>query len=93
MPEERSVRKPHNVLIYGRNRAEISGVESVISFDETMIVAETTHGVLSVDGEGLTISKLDTDNGEIFLEGTINSVFYPTDEKEETKSIFKRIFS
>ena len=93
MPEEKNTRRPHNVLIYGRERAEISGVENVVSFDETMIVAETTHGVLSVEGEGLTISKLDTDNGEIFLEGTVNSVFYPVDEKTETKSIFKRIFS
>ena len=93
MPEEKNVKRIHNVLIYGRKKAELSGIENVISFDENSVVLETCEGILSIDGSDLNISKLDTANGEVFLEGTIDSVFYPSDEKKESKGIFKRIFS
>lgn len=65
-----------NIIIENRNKLSVSGVESVISFDEVTIIVETVSGTLLIHGSDLHLEKLNLDNGEIKVEGTIDSLEY-----------------
>lgn len=73
---------PHNVIMEGREKLSVSGVEDVESFDEETIVLYTTKGMLIVKGMELHIEKLSLDGGDLSVEGTIDSLRY----EEETRS-------
>jgi len=73
---------PHNLIMEGRERLSISGVEDVESFDEEAIVIYTTKGMLIVQGENLHIEKLSLDGGELAVEGRVHTLRY----EEETKA-------
>ncbi len=81
----------HNIRINERANTEISGVESVLSFDETSVIMQTSAGILSVDGEGLNVKKLDLEGGEVILDGKVNALYYPMGESKKT-SLFSKIF-
>lgn len=81
----------HHVILEGRQRLSVSGVEDVESFDETTIVAVTTRGALIVRGAGLHIEKLSLDNGELSVEGSVDSLTYD-DEQKERAGFWSRLF-
>ena len=66
----------HQLSLQSRKMLMLSGTEDVCSFDESNIVVRTVCGLLSVDGEGLHILKLDTARGELAIEGTVNGLYY-----------------
>lgn len=70
-------RKKHRIEMTDREEAVISGVEEVISFDESCVVLRTVCGILSLDGKDLRVVNLNTDTGEINVSGTIDGVIYP----------------
>ncbi|MGE4485535.1 MAG: sporulation protein YabP [Oscillospiraceae bacterium] len=82
---------PHNVIIEGRSRVSVSGVTDVESFDETVVVINTTRGVLIVRGEGLHMEKLSLDSGEIIIEGNISALEYE-EEARSGDGFFARLF-
>ena len=82
---------PHNVIMEGRERLSISGVEEVESFDEETIVVYTTKGMLIVRGEGLHIEKLTIDGGDLAVEGRVQSLRYEEEAKEKG-GLFARLF-
>jgi hypothetical protein len=58
--EEKGIRTselPHNIILEGRNRLSISGVEDVLNFDEKRVEAYTTKGLFSVTGSDLQDRK------------------------------------
>ncbi len=65
--EERSImlQKPHSVILEGRNKLSVSGVEDVERFDDSEISMTTVCGDLIVRGEGLHIEKLSLIRGDI----------------------------
>lgn len=67
----------HNVIMEGRKKISVSGVEDVESFNEEEIVLHTGMGVMIIHGEELHISKLSVDSGETVITGEINSIEYP----------------
>lgn len=69
----------HNVILEGRERLSISGVEDVESFDEESIVVYTSKGTLVVHGDGMRIEKLSVDLGELTVEGNISALQYEDD--------------
>ena len=75
----------HHILLEGRSKLSISGVEEVESFDESTIVMVTTQGVLVVHGEGLHIEKLSLDGGDLKVEGRVESIAY---EEEQVRGGF-----
>lgn len=84
---------PHTVIMEGRERLSISGVEDVESFDEETIVLYTSKGMLIVKGDNLHIDKLSLDGGDLSVEGYIDSLRY----EEETgrkggESLISRLF-
>ena len=72
---------PHHVIVEGRSRVTVSGVEDVESFDETGVSLQTNRGSLMISGGGLRVDRLSIDKGELNVEGRIDALEY-TDEKE-----------
>lgn len=65
--------KPCNIIIEGRKRISVSGVEDVDCFDEDSIVLITTGGTLTVTGSDFHINKLSVETGELIIDGSFDS--------------------
>lgn len=94
---EESAQRGHTVTLLDRRTLNITGAEDVLSFDENSVIIRTSLGVMTVDGEGLRIVKLNADIGPVqqqnnvgpggvIIEGKIGGVFY-TDENSESKKV------
>lgn len=94
MPYEENIKKPpvktHSISMENRCRLDVSGVEDVESFDETVIVMKTTQGDLIVRGSGLHIGKISLDVGQMSVEGAISELGY--EEKLPGRSFWQRVF-
>jgi len=66
----------HNFILNNRNKASFDGILGVISFDEHSVVLKTALGELTIDGEALNITKLELEEGKLFLEGNVCGMFY-----------------
>ena len=80
----------HHVILEGRERLSVSGVEEVERFDEEAVVMETSQGTLIVSGQGLHIEQLSLDGGELRVEGTIDALSYE-DGRRERGGFFSRL--
>lgn len=85
--------KPHNLLIEGREKLNITGVRDVISFDENTIILSTEMGGLVLKGSDLHINKLNVEEGNLNIEGYLIACNYTdkTDSKR-TGGFFSNIF-
>ena len=79
---------PHNITLHNRSDMILTGILDVLIFDEMTLSLQTTAGMLTIDGEGLQISKLDVTSGEMHLEGTVKG-FYYIERTEKKKSFFR----
>ena len=84
------VLKAHSVSMEDRCRMNVTGVEDVESFDESVIVMNTSQGDLIVRGSGLHIGKISLDVGQLSVEGVINELSY--EEKQASVGFWQRIF-
>lgn len=85
----------HCLSLTERKEGTFTGVVDVVSFDSNQILLETTQGNLIVKGKELHISRLHLEQGEIDLDGIIDSLIYTTSsirEKKKEGSRFKRLF-
>lgn len=88
--EEKKV-KSHNLKYESEKKIFIGGVKAVDSFSEKQILASLDNGKqLTISGEGLTITNLDTETGNVEIEGKANQFSYSV--KQTPKSILKKIF-
>ena len=78
MNEQRSAERktPQNITIENRKSMTVTAVDDVISFDESSVVLGSALGVISIEGEGLHIRKMNVEGGEVIIEGRINSLTY-----------------
>ena len=83
---------PHELIMKDRTRISVTGVTEVVSFDELSVVLKTACGELTVDGEGLHISALDTTRGVLEINGSIQGLSYFDKKRESGKSVLGRIF-
>ena len=70
------VRRPNNLTLENRRKLTVTGVEEVESFDETEISMLTGEGKLTVSGEGMRIDRLNVDNGDVNILGSIRALRY-----------------
>ena len=73
---EPAVQRPHGLTIDSRERAVITGVEHVESFDETLIVLSTHGGRLTVTGNGMRVDSLQPEQEKMTVAGTISGCMY-----------------
>lgn len=94
MAEERKLGKAHTVVMENRDHISITGVIDVLSFDEATIMADTDMGILIIKGEGLHVNKLNLENGELFIDGEIESLEYSESNSfgKSKGSILSKIF-
>lgn len=89
-PAERGHRK-HNIHIEGRERATITGVEELESFNDEEIVLITGMGALTVAGEGMHIDKLNLDDGQLIISGYIDALDYEDEAVSSGPGLFSRL--
>ena len=85
-----SVKRPNNLTLESRKHLSVTGVEEVESFDEAEITMRTGEGNLVVRGEGMSISKLSVDNGDVHIHGLITEMRY--EEGAPERSLWARLF-
>jgi len=90
--ERRSNGGKHQILMTDREVVKIEGVTQVVSFNEEKIVLETVLGFLNLDGEGLHITQLDLDAGNLTVEGYVAGIEYTEDLKAKGKGFVKQLF-
>ena len=76
---------PHKVVIDSRKKLVITAVEDVDSFNETEVILLTNHGFITVTGEDLHISRLNLEEGQLIIEGGIQSLDYADHEEQRQK--------
>lgn len=68
----------------------MSGVQKVENFDEREVVVVTTMGMLTVRGVALHIRHLDLENGDLRLDGQVESILY-SDKVERRRNLMQRL--
>lgn len=85
--------KKSNMVIENRKKLSLTGIIEVVSFNDEIIILNTNLGVLNIKGEGLKMNKLDVQNGEAMIVGTINSCVYTSNQSKQSKeNIIAKLF-
>ena len=84
--------RPHSLSLEGRQKAVVSGVESVVSFNEQMVVLATTMGTLTLLGGQLHVSHLSLEEGQLLIEGEIAALEYDERSRPARGSLLTRLF-
>lgn len=82
----------HNIILEGRRRLSVSGVTDVDRFDENTVLLYTSMGELTVKGTDLHVNDLSVGNGEMNVEGEINSIVYGDPDRHSPLSFLGKIF-
>lgn len=82
---------PHSLTLEGRAKAVIRGVQAVDSFNEQMVTLSTSEGTLTLLGDGLHVSHLTLENGELLVEGSIAALEYDTPVRQRG-TLLARLF-
>lgn len=83
--------KKHNLILENRKNLSLGGIDDVLGFNEETVTLSGGFGILVIRGEKLHISKLSLETGEVTLDGKIDALIYPEDQKEKT-GVFSRLF-
>ena len=81
---------PHNLILEDRHRLTATGVLRMINCDETGASMETGQGILSIAGQGLSISALSLETGEVHFSGQVNEIVY-TETKATSGGFWHRL--
>ena len=82
-----------NIVLENREKLNVSGVKDVLSFDDQMIIVQTTLGLLTIKGENLRVNKLNIDTSDFTVDVKISSLTYSNSEKfKEHTSFLGKIF-
>lgn len=68
----------HSLVMSNRQRLTLTGVIDVGGFCDDKIEVKTAMGAMLIKGKNLNINKLNTDTGELDIDGSVNSVEYLT---------------
>jgi sporulation protein YabP len=72
----------HSITLDDRYKMTLSGVKEVSTFSDASVSLKTTRGALLVQGKGLTISRLNTETGELYINGEISLIKYSKDKSK-----------
>ena len=91
MTENKERLLEHNLILKDRKEISLTGVTDVDSFDENSVVAYTNFGELTISGNNLHIGALDTEKGELSIDGEISSLCY-LDNRPKSEGFFRKVF-
>ncbi len=94
MSEDKNINKfeKHNIKMEGRKKLELTGIKDVVNFNEENIILQTSMGGLSIKGSNMKVNVLNVENGDMCIEGYINSLVYISKDKASKQSILKKMF-
>ena len=76
-----------------RKSCSLTGITDVIAFDEKEVILETQMGALFIRGENMHIKRLTLEQGEVDVEGSIDSYMYSGKKAmEKNESLLSRLF-
>ena len=67
---------PHDLILEGREKLSVTGVNKVLQCDAENVVLDTSKGTLRLRGASLSIESLDLDKGEVKLTGRVDGLEY-----------------
>ena len=86
-------RAEHGFIVRERAHVEIRGMTDVISFDDSSVVLATTGGRMMIEGRELRVDSLDVKEGQVVVDGHVDSIYYPDAEPDErSHGWFGRLF-
>lgn len=72
----------HSLVISDRRHSELTGIDDVLSFDDSVITVHSALGDMSLEGEELKIDSFSSDKGVLSVSGKVCGVYYhDQDEK------------
>lgn len=83
--------RAHSIHIDNRMRTSITGVMDVLSFNEQDVMLLTEAGALNIVGNGLHLSRLNLEDGQICIEGELLALDYEAAETER-RGLFGKVF-
>ncbi len=83
--------KKQSIVLKDRKTLDLDAVSDVISFEEDHVLLKTALGDLSVEGEGMRMTRLDLEKGLVSLEGRISALFYTEHTKGAKGGFFSRL--
>lgn len=84
--------REHKVTIENRERLTVGAVEDIESFDEEKIVILTDMGTMVVSGADFRINRLNVDDGQLIIEGSIDEIQYSDTAPKDSGGFFSRLF-
>lgn len=86
--------KVHELNFRNREQGTMTGISDVFSFDEHEILLATTQGMLTLRGKELHVSRLCLEEGEVDVEGRIDSLVYSELGKKRSgdRKLLARLF-
>ncbi len=92
MESEKSVSfqppKNHSLAMENRKTAALTGVSEVLAFDENQVILMTESGEIVLTGEGLHVTRLMLDEGQLTVEGKLDGVLYT--QRGGRRGLFRR---
>ena len=83
----------HQIKLTNRKNGTISSVVDVLSFDENEILLDTTEGRLIVRGKNLHVGRLQLEEGEVDMDGEVESMVYSAKgQKAKDGSLLRHLF-
>lgn len=80
------------LALKNRSSLALNGVTDIVSSDETAVCLDTLDGGLAIEGSELHIISMNVGNGEITIEGRIDSISYHDKTQTQKNGFFTRIF-
>ena len=96
--DEKKVAKPiraHAIHIDNRERVVITGVEDVDNFNEDEVNFQTDGGYVTLTGADLHITRLNLEEGQLIIEGSVNGIAYSGNSEQAEGSgggFFSKLF-
>ena len=92
--EETTNKRAHKLMLNNRNVCMVSGVSDVLSFDLAEILLETDQGMLMIKGNNLHVNRLSLEQGEVDVEGQLDSLTYSelSGMGQKGESFFGKLF-
>ena len=76
------------VVLENRQRAALSGISEVLAFDESQVVLLSDGGEIALTGEGLHVTRLMLEEGQLTVEGRLDGVFFT--QQPQRRGLFRR---
>lgn len=84
----------HRLNLINRENGSLTGVKDVISFDSEDIILALEGKKLTIHGDGLQITRLSVEKGELDFTGEVESMMYSESKtgKQRAAGLLGRMF-